>query len=136
VAWRKRLVVRKDMTRNQVERGTPKGREETVEGPGVQNWNKEPWHKATAASENQENTIWVRHEGLRTRIREASKRDIQRVAESEKLDPVEESSPPPETDEETIRVFSIRSAGNVGAPATGDSFALPLKKKKKKKNVG
>jgi hypothetical protein len=36
VAWRKRNAVRKDRTRKQVERGAPKGQEETVEGPGMQ----------------------------------------------------------------------------------------------------
>jgi hypothetical protein len=52
----------------------------------MQNWNKEPVHKTPAASENQEDSIYVRQESLRTRIHEASKRDIQRVAEGEKLD--------------------------------------------------
>jgi hypothetical protein len=60
VAWRKRNAVRKYRTRNQVERGTLKGREKTVEGPKMQNWNDEPGNKTVAACENQEDTIWVR----------------------------------------------------------------------------
>jgi hypothetical protein len=56
VAWRKRNI-RKNRTRNQVERGALKGWEETVKGPRMQNLNKEPGHKTAAVSENQDNTI-------------------------------------------------------------------------------
>jgi hypothetical protein len=102
----------------------------------MQNWNKEPRHKTAALSENQEDTTWVRQEGLRTRICEASKQDVQWVVEGERLDLMERSAPsgernqgldtvegsaPSTTDEESICVFSIRAAGNVGARATRDS---------------
>jgi hypothetical protein len=66
---------------------------ETVKKPGMQNWNKEHGHKTTAASEIQEEAIWVRQEGFQNTVREASNRDVQRVAEGEKLDFVEGSAP-------------------------------------------
>jgi hypothetical protein len=59
----------------------------------MQNWNDEPGNKTAAASENHEDTIWVQQEGFRTTIREVSKRDIQRVAEGDKLDLVEVLAP-------------------------------------------
>jgi hypothetical protein len=52
-----------------------------------------------------------------------SSQDVQRVAESEELDIVDELAPS-ETEEEPTRNFSIRGAGNVGAPATLESFSL------------
>jgi hypothetical protein len=76
-------------TRNKVKLGTLKEREETVEGPGMQNWSKEPGNKAAAAAGNQGDTIWVQKEGFWTRIREVKKEDVQFDAKGEKLDLVE-----------------------------------------------
>jgi hypothetical protein len=79
-------------------------------------------------------TRGVRPEGFQTGVREASNRDVQRIAENEKLNPVEESAPfgaenrglgivegstPSEAEKEASR--RVR-AGNVGVPATLDSF--------------
>jgi hypothetical protein len=110
-----------------------KGWEEAVEGPGMQNWNKEPGHKNVAAPENQEDNKWLQQEGFRTIIREASKRHVQRVTEGETLDLVEGSAPsearnqgpdtveesPPETEKEIAHGVG---GGNVGAQGTLANF--------------
>jgi hypothetical protein len=49
VAWRKGNSG-KNRTTDNVERGAPKGREETVEGPGIQDWNKGRRHQTAAVS--------------------------------------------------------------------------------------
>jgi hypothetical protein len=100
-----------------------------VKGPRMQNLNKEPGHKTAAVSENQDNTIWVWQEGFQTRVHEASKRNVQRAAEGEKLDLVEGPAPS-ETVEQPTRTISIRRAGDVGTPATWDSFVLTIGKEK------
>jgi hypothetical protein len=64
VAWHKRNIVRKNQTTDQVEQGALKGWEETVEGPRIQKWNKEPRHTSRAAYENQRE----HHMGLTGRL--------------------------------------------------------------------
>jgi hypothetical protein len=72
----------------------------------------------------------VRQEGFRTGVREASSRDVQRVAENEELNCVEGSAFS-ETEEEPTRSFSVRGAENVGISATLGTFAPTGWKKKK-----
>jgi hypothetical protein len=64
VAWLRKNVVKKDWTRNQEEGGAPKGRQEAVKGPGMQNWNKETGHKTAATTQRGFNktlkkTVWL-----------------------------------------------------------------------------
>jgi hypothetical protein len=49
VAWQRENVVRKDQTRNQAERGTPKRRRETVKRTRMQQWHKGPRPETAAA---------------------------------------------------------------------------------------
>jgi hypothetical protein len=60
---------------------------------------------------------------------------FQRVAENQELDLVEGSSPS-EAEEKPTRSIGVRRAGKVGAPATRDSFSLPLEKKREKRGKG
>jgi hypothetical protein len=99
VAWRRKNVVRKDRTRQQVERGTSKGREETVEGPRMQNWNKEPGHKTAATT--QEGIQQDPQEDPRTGDQETSSWDFQRVVDNQGLGIVE-GSPPSKAVEEPL----------------------------------
>lgn len=52
-AWCRENVVRKEWTRNQAEQGTPKGWEETVERPRIQQWHKEPRPETAAIRQNE-----------------------------------------------------------------------------------
>jgi hypothetical protein len=60
-------------------------------------------------------------EDHRTGDIEASCKDFQRVAKNHKSDLVEGSAPS-EKEEEPVRSFGVRGAGNVGAPATMNSL--------------
>jgi hypothetical protein len=101
------------------------GREEPLEGPGMQQWHKGQ-RPETAAT---------RQEGIQQGLqgdptvgdRETSSRVFQRVAEIEGLD-IAEGSAPFETEKATAQEAR---AGNVGAPATPGSFAPPPRLKKK-----
>jgi translation initiation factor IF-3 len=77
--------------------------------PGMQQWhkgprretaatrqqvNKGPKNKTATARQDREDIRGVRQEGFRTGVREASNRDVLRVAETEELDLVEGSAPP------------------------------------------
>jgi hypothetical protein len=92
-----------------------------LEGPGMQNGNKGSWHKRAAASEDLEDIRWVRKEGFRTEVREASSRDAPRVVENEELDSMEGSARS-ELKERTSSV-SVRRDGYVGPPPIVGNFA-------------
>jgi hypothetical protein len=62
-------------------------------------------------------------EDPRAGICEAGKWDVQRVLENGEMDLVERSAPS-ETKKEIVHGVGV---GNVGVPATGDSFAPPKK---------
>lgn len=119
------MVQNWDGTRNKVNLGTLKEREETVEGSGMDNWNKEPVDKASAATGNPEDTMWFQKEGFWRRILEVKKQDVQWESKGDKPDVVEGSAPS-NLDEETIHIFSVRLQ-NVGEPATRDRLVLLLK---------
>jgi hypothetical protein len=83
--------------------------------------NKGPRLEEATISEEQENiweNLWESHQ---TGNREANCQIIFRVVENQELDIVEGSAPF-EMEEEPTSSFSIRRAGNVGAPATMDRF--------------
>jgi hypothetical protein len=87
----------------------------------MQNRNKGPIQKTAVASQDLEDIRGVRQEGFRIGVREESNRDVQRVAECERLGSVTgfepsgakkqgsdivEKSIPPETEEEPTNVTS------------------------------
>jgi hypothetical protein len=80
-------------------------------------------------SKERENTWENLRESHRAGYREANRQVFCPVTKNQGLDIVEGSTP--ETEEEHTRNFSVREAGNVGAPATPDSFAPRLEKEEK-----
>jgi hypothetical protein len=92
--------------------------------------NKNPRLKEAIISEERKDIWEILREDFLIGHSEANSRIFCRVTNYQKLDVVEGSAPS-ETEEEPARSFSVRRSGNVGAPATLDSFAPTVFGKKK-----
>jgi hypothetical protein len=108
VAWRKENVVRKDCSRNQVERGTPKrrkDRERLLKGPECNNGIRDQ-----GLRQQLQGKMRIKNPGTRRHLRlnikrtsdrinrkagvhEESTRDVRQVAEGDRLDSVQGSAP-------------------------------------------
>jgi hypothetical protein len=97
------------------------GGEETLQGLGMQRWNKEPRPERAAASRKQKGIEQDHQEDFRTGVHEANSWIFCQDAGSKGLDIVEGSAPSRMEKATALRV----GVENVGEPATPGSFDPP-----------